>query len=76
MWDRLPSYLQVPDGLSMAEAKKVMVSTTLAQARRDYLDIALYTRPPYWGVCTTKFRKDGILLPFGFSRGEFDTPNP
>ncbi|KAH0565170.1 hypothetical protein GP486_001434 [Trichoglossum hirsutum] len=76
MWDRLPSYLQVPDGLSMAEAQNVMSSTTLAPERRDYVDRALYTRPPPWRVCITKFRKDGILLPFGQSRRGFDTPNP
>ncbi|KAJ5047251.1 uncharacterized protein L3040_003090 [Drepanopeziza brunnea f. sp. 'multigermtubi'] len=76
LWDCLPSYLQVPDGLSSAQAQKIMMATTLPPERRDYVDRAHYTRPPPWRVCTTKFRRDGILLPFGNPRSEFDTPNP
>lgn len=75
-WDRLLSYFEVPDGLLMAQAQVIRTSTTLAAERKDYLDRALYTQPLAWRVCTMKFRKDGILLPFGTSRGEFDTPNP
>lgn len=75
-WGHLLSYFQVPDGLSMAQAQDVRISTTLAPERKDYLDRALYTQPPAWRVCTMKFRKDGILLPFGLPRSEFNTPNP
>jgi hypothetical protein len=66
----------VPDDLSMVQARDMMVSTTLASERKDYLERALYTKPPSWRVCNIKFRKDGILLPFGTSRKDFDTPNP
>lgn len=76
MWDRLPSYLQIPDGLSKAQAQNIMTSITLAEERRDYVDRALYNMPPAWRVCFAKFRKDGILLPFGQSRKGFDIPNP
>ncbi|KAH9206685.1 hypothetical protein DL95DRAFT_486583 [Leptodontidium sp. 2 PMI_412] len=76
LWDRLPSYLEVPDGLSSAQAQGIMIATTLPPERRDYVDRAHYTRPPPWRVCTTRFRTDGILLPFGQPRSEFDTPNP
>jgi Domain of unknown function (DUF4470) len=75
-WDLLLSYFQVPDGLSTARAQEIRLSTTLAQERKDYLERMLYNKPPAWRVCTMKFRKDGILLPFGFSRRNFDTPNP
>ncbi|KAL9129400.1 MAG: hypothetical protein Q9217_002131 [Psora testacea] len=75
-WDRLPSYFEVPDGLSMSQAQAIRASTTLAPERKDYLDRALLTQPPTWRVCAMKFRKDGILLPFGSSRKELDTPNP
>lgn len=75
-WDRLPSYLKVPDGLSASKAQEVMVQTTLSPSRRDYYERAFYTRPPAWRVCATKFRTDGILLPFGQSRKDFNTPNP
>ncbi|KAI9875688.1 MAG: hypothetical protein M1830_008116 [Pleopsidium flavum] len=75
-WDRLLSYFEVPNGLSMVQAQAIRASTTLAPERKDYVDRALYTQPPAWRVCTMKFRKDGILLPFGSSCKEFDTPNP
>ena len=75
-WDRLPSYFEVPNGLSMAQAQDIRASTTLAAKRKDYVDRALLLKPPTWRVCAMKFRKDGILLPFGSSRKEFDTPNP
>ena len=76
MWDRLSSYFRVPDGRSVAQAQNVMVSTTLAPERKDYLHHALYKRLPPWRVCIMKFHKDGILLPFGSSRSEFDMHNP
>jgi hypothetical protein len=75
-WFRLQQLFKVPDGLSAALAQKIRKSVTLAPERRDYLDRALYTQVPAWRVCTMKFREDGILLPFGSSRREFDTPNP
>lgn len=75
-WDSLPSYFQAPDGLSKAEAQEIMVATTLAPSRIDNLHRSLYELPPHWRLCTTKFRNDGVLLPFGHSREEFDTPNP
>jgi len=75
-WDRLLSYFQVPDGLSLIQAQNVRILTTLAPERRDYVDRALYNLPPSSRVCMMKFRMDGILLPFGSSRNEFDTPNP
>ncbi|PQE06221.1 MYND finger family protein [Rutstroemia sp. NJR-2017a BBW] len=75
-WDRLPSYLKVPEGLSKTKAQDLMMETTLAPSRRDYIERAFFTRPPAWRVCAQKFRKDGILLPFGQSRKEFTVPNP
>ena len=75
-WERLPSYFEVPDSLSMAQAQAIRISTTLAPERKDYLDRALLNQPPAWRACTMKFRKDGVLLPFGSSHEGFDTPNP
>ena len=75
-WDHLLPYFEVPDGLSAAQAQVIRAATTLAPERKDYLERALLTQPPAWRVCTMKFRKDGLLLPFGSSRQEFDTPNP
>lgn len=75
-WDRLPSYFEIPGGLSMGQAQAIRVSTTLAPERKDYLDRALFVQPPARRACTVNFRKDGILLPFGSSRRNLDTPNP
>lgn len=75
-WDRLPSYLEVPSGLSAAQAHQIRIATMLAPERRDYIDRAMFTRPPAMRVCTTRFREDGILLPFGSPRTNFNTPNP
>ena len=75
-WDCLPLYFEVPDGLSMAQAQAIRASSTLAPERKDYLERALLSQPPAWRTCTVKFRKDGILLPFGSARKELDTPNP
>ncbi|KAL1966678.1 hypothetical protein VTN77DRAFT_3875 [Rasamsonia byssochlamydoides] len=75
-WDQLPAYLDVPAGLSTAQAQRIRRATTLAPQREDYLHRALYTKPPEWRVCIMKFREDGILLPFGACRRDFCTPNP
>jgi hypothetical protein len=75
-WDRLPSYVEVPSGLSAAQAQQTRMATMLAPERRDYIDRTMHTRPPAWRVGMTKFRKEGILLPFGSPRAEFNTPNP
>lgn len=75
-WDRLPSYFDVPDGLTMAQAQTIRTSTTLAPERKDYVDRALLMQQPAWRVGLMKFRKDGILLPFASSCKELDTPNP
>ena len=75
-WNHLLLYFEVPNGLSAAHAQVIRTSTTLAPERKDYFERALLTKPPVWRVCTMKFRKDGILLPFGSSRQEFDIPNP
>jgi hypothetical protein len=75
-WDLLPSYLQLPAGLSKTQAQQVRRSTMLAPSRRDYVDRALYTSPPTHRVGIMKFRKEGILLPFGSPSNVFNTPNP
>ena len=75
-WDHLLLYFVVPDGLSAAQAQVIRASITLAPERKDFLERAQCTQPPAWRVCMMRFRKDGILLPFGSSRQELDTPNP
>lgn len=75
-WNRLLSYFEVPNGLSPTQARAIRTMITLAPKRRDYLDRWLYALPPARRVGAMKFREDGILLPFGSCRRDFDTPNP
>ena len=75
-WDRLPSYLEVPNGLCMAGAQTIRALKTSPPAMKDYVDRVLLKKPPAWRACAMKFRRDGLLCPFGSSREEFDTPNP
>ncbi|KAJ9663962.1 hypothetical protein H2201_005444 [Coniosporium apollinis] len=76
-WNRLLSYFEIPDGLSMTQVHAIRTATTLAAERRDYLDRWLYILPPARRVGAMKFRVEGILLPFGSCRRDFDTtPNP
>ncbi len=75
-WNLLLSYFEVPEGLSPTKAQKIRRETTMAGERKDYVDRALYKMPPGWRAGMMKFRYDGVLLPYGASCREFDTPNP
>jgi Domain of unknown function (DUF4470) len=75
-WNKLLSYFEVPEGLSAAEAQNVRSKTTMAPERKDYVDRALYKLPATLRASMMKFREDGVLLPYGAPRQQFDTPNP
>ena len=75
-WDHLLPYFEIPEGLLVAQAQVIRLSTTLAPERKDYLERTLLSKPPAWRVCSVKFQNDGMLLPFGSSRQEFESPNP
>ncbi|KGO47851.1 hypothetical protein PEXP_015440 [Penicillium expansum] len=75
-WERLRNTLQYPDHLPHTQATRNRQEVTLSDKRVDELHRVLYAQPRYWRVATMKFRRDGILLPFGCSRKEFKTPNP
>ena len=75
-WDRLLQYFEVPEGLSASEAHRVRRAVTLAPERKDYLDREMCNQPRGWRLSKTDYRKNGILLPFGVSKRDFDIPNP
>lgn len=78
-WDGILQYLRIPDRLTADKAQQARRATMLAPDRnfwKDYVDHVLFNLPPAWRVGMMKFLKDGILLPFGSSREDFDTPNP
>ena len=72
----LHQFFEVPAALTADLASQVRTAVTLAPIRKDYLERALFSKPPAWRMCTLKFRQEGLLLPYGSYRGAFDTPNP
>ena len=76
MWNSLQAYLSTPPGLSRLSAQQTMEATTFSPERKDNLERFLYSQPPGWRVGAFKFRKEGILLPFGASKALFTVPNP
>ena len=75
-WDDLREVLLVPPNLTREDAQVIRRRVMLAPERVDYLHRALCNQPPPMRVATVTFREDGILLPHGASRKDFDTPNP
>ncbi|KAH8790926.1 hypothetical protein F5882DRAFT_427554 [Hyaloscypha sp. PMI_1271] len=64
--DELRAYLEVPAGLSKTKAQKTM----------DYIERVLYAKLSAWRPGMLKFRKEGLLLPYGAPIALFNVPNP
>lgn len=75
-WEATLSYISLPTGLSSQRAHDLRLAVTLAPQRKDHVDRYLFTQTPTQRVCVMKYRRDGILLPFGNSRKSYDVPNP
>ncbi|KAL7939876.1 glycosyl hydrolase family 76 domain-containing protein [Trichoderma chlorosporum] len=75
-WDRLLAYMIVPEGLTAERASRIRMDVTLAEARKDFLDLHLCFQSPCRRIAKHRFRQDGLLLPFGAPRHEFQEPNP
>lgn len=75
-WDQLLAYFDVPAGLTAERANQVRKEVTMAAERVDYRDRHMLQQMPAHRLGITKFREDGILLPFGASRVGFTVPNP
>jgi len=76
MWNALQAYFSTPPELSRIRAQQIMEATTLSPARKDYYERFLYFQLPGWRVGAIKFRKEGVLQPFGASIASFSVPNP
>ncbi|KAK2803070.1 hypothetical protein FQN50_007151 [Emmonsiellopsis sp. PD_5] len=63
-------------GIPFAEASTLRKAVTLPPSRQDYTDRTLFHLSPSWRLPLLKFRRDGVLLPFGASRETFQIPNP
>ncbi|OTA07713.1 hypothetical protein A9Z42_0086210 [Trichoderma parareesei] len=75
-WDDLLAYMSVPAGLTAEQANRIRVACTLAESRKDYRHRQWLMQSPSHRVAKERFRQDGVLLPFGSSRDEFQEPNP
>lgn len=76
-WLQLLQVVQAPKQMSFDEAIKIRSATVLAPERQDYRDRWYYKdATPSMRLAKQRYREDGLLLPFGHSRDEFDTPNP
>lgn len=75
-WMQLLTYMDVPPGLDSQKATKIRQVVTLAESRVDYRDRHLLFFSPAHRIAKTRYWEDGLLLPFGARRDEFDVPNP
>jgi hypothetical protein len=75
-WDKLLSFMDIPAGLNLQQADQIRTAVTLAESRKDYMDRHMFFQSPSHRVAMKRFRKDGLLLPFGALRDEFRVPNP
>ncbi|SMR64258.1 unnamed protein product [Zymoseptoria tritici ST99CH_3D1] len=76
VWDWLVSSLCRSPGLSAAQAQRARASITHVEARQNFVDRHYVALKPTARVCAQRFRDDGLLLPFGSDRREFNVPNP
>lgn len=76
IWCKLLERLDVPINLTAQKAHQIRTAITLAPSRRDYRERRYMCLLPAHRVCQERYRADGLLLPFGVSRAQFDTPNP
>jgi hypothetical protein len=75
-WERLLSFMEVPEGLTTERANEIRTTVTTAESRVDYRDRSYLFMPPSHRIARYRFRQDGLLLPFGSCRSEFQQPNP
>ncbi|KAH0425491.1 hypothetical protein CcaCcLH18_10950 [Colletotrichum camelliae] len=75
-WDDVLSSMDIPKDLTVNRAREIRKAVTLAEDRKDYRDRDLLFQSASHRVALTRFREDGLLLPFGAARGAFRYPNP
>ncbi|RYN62674.1 hypothetical protein AA0119_g13108 [Alternaria tenuissima] len=76
-WLRMDAFLEVPAGLTKESAEQLRAAVVMAPERADYRDRWYFKDAcPSMRLAKQQFREDGLLLPFGHSRVEFNVPNP
>ncbi|KAN0076101.1 protein of unknown function (DUF4470) domain containing protein [Elaphomyces granulatus] len=75
-WLRLRDFLE-PGDMTTEGAARIRTAVTLADERADYRDRWYFKdASPFMRIAKQRFQEDGLLLPFGHPRVEFDRPNP
>ncbi|OIW22645.1 hypothetical protein CONLIGDRAFT_586985, partial [Coniochaeta ligniaria NRRL 30616] len=75
-WLILEKMLDIPRDLTYEKAGKIRHTIVLAPKRADYQDRWDFKKPtPFTRIAKRRFRKDGLLLLFGYPRLGFDSPN-
>ncbi|KAI8935048.1 hypothetical protein NX059_008712 [Plenodomus lindquistii] len=74
-WARLARFCHTSEGLTAEAAQRIRHRITLAPERVDYRDRALLNMPAGVRQGEMHFRHTGVLLPYGCSTREFDTPS-
>jgi hypothetical protein len=76
-WPQIERFLEVPTGLTRESAQKIRAAVMMSPERADYRDRWYYKDAyPSMHLAKRRFKSDGLLLPFGHPRGEFNVPNP
>ncbi|XXG94485.1 hypothetical protein Hte_000742 [Hypoxylon texense] len=75
-WFNLLSSLEPPPNLTIERAREIRRNITLAGSRLDFRERKYFAQPPGLRASAQKFRKDGVLFPFGTPRASFTIPNP
>lgn len=75
-WDRLLAFTEIPSGLTADKANEIRKAVTLAESRQDYRDRNLLLQSSAHRIAKHRYWDDGLLLPFGAARTDFQEPNP
>lgn len=76
-WPLVAEYLEVPAELTEQSAKKIRAAVVMSTERADYRERWYFKdATPSMRLAKQRFRSDGLLLPFGHPRTEFNVPNP
>jgi hypothetical protein len=76
-WPQIEKFLEIPTALTREYAKEIRAAVVVSPERADYRDRWYYKDAyPSMRLAKRKFRIDGLLLPFGHPRTDFNVPNP
>lgn len=75
-WESILSFMNIREGLTAKQASQIRTDTVLAESLKDHWDRQLTCQPPFRRIAIRRFWEDGLMLPFGSPRYDFQEPNP